>query len=141
MKHHRIKVRRKHLQISATKNLTSFKHYIISERGQKETSYYQITLRIILTYPPGLLQWNPLPLGLPFTITPLQLNGQISAQTYHQSCVEKTTHFHNTVSTYLLFLKMRTNWRKKEPRWDQETTRKNGHRSHNTLFTFISNHL
>lgn len=116
--HHRIKVRRKHLQTSATKNLTSFKHYLIFQRGQKETSYYRITLRIILMYILGWLQWNPLPLGLPFTITPLQLNRQVSAQTYHQSWVEKAACFHNTYSTYLVFLKVTTNGRKKEPQWD-----------------------
>lgn len=140
MKHHRFKVRRNHLQISAIKNLTSFRHYIIFERGQKETSYYQIILRIILMYSLWWLQWTPLPLGLPFSITPLQLNGQTSAQAYHQSWVEKMTRFHNTYSTYLVFLKMLTNGRKKESWWDPGN-KKNGHRPHNTLFILICNDL
>lgn len=122
MNHHRFKVRRKHRQTSATENLTLLKHYIIFERGQKEASCQRITLRIILMYSLGQVQRNPLPLGLPFTH--LQLSGQTSVQVYHQSWVEKRTPFHNTYSTYLVFLKMTINGRKKEAQRDPENNKK-----------------
>lgn len=100
-----------------------------------EASYYWITQRTTLMYSLGLLQRSLFPLGLSST---LQLNRETSAQT-SPKLVESQMYFHSTYSTDLVFLKVKTHGKKKEPQWDPGNS-KNGHRSHNTLFTFTCNH-
>lgn len=121
--------------VHCNQNLTSFKRYIISERVQKETS-----LRIVLMYCLGWLQRNPLPLGLLFTITPLQLSRHQHRNTTRVGW--KRRHIFTTpIQLILSSLRWQLMEGKRSLDEIQETRRENGHRSHNTLFTFVCNHL
>lgn len=69
--HYRIKIRRKHLQLSSNKNLLLFQIYVSSFQEVTEASCYHATLRTVY-YPFGRMQKNHLQLE---RVTPPPLSG------------------------------------------------------------------